>query len=1144
MAKAPIASTLFRFVTTRNPQLLSKEERERGFIYFPTAEKGNSHFLDQLENETDDEGRITYLGSRTATFNNLTTRQIVENVNSDLYDFSLWLMKNKNTVTSEEAALKSTGVVQLTTNQLVNLWDNLFYQVVSKKSDAVREAIIQMIVADNFLKKDDSQTTKSLITDEIDLQRLANAYVVITKDVATNHLTQQTTQRNANTRDFQYLDNGLNAFDARIKAEAYTTAIEEVRDAIQINETENIAAYDTAETAYQASITAAYAAATESVDSDTGEKTYTNLTLPAFSFEETTIFKSGFLDNKVSSSTLNVVNDLVAKGIETEDRLMDRIEEEAGNLSSELYDDPDNSEKVVLYNGSFIRVSKKDLPEFTFSASAEKSLKDSSKMVLALNLASGYEAATISSNELEITFDEGTIEDKIALNAESATTNTVLLTSYPEYISVPATATSFNIAGMLTLNNGVEIVMDTNIVIGGTRAHGGATRKLAQETNIEHHGIKKMGVGDFRRVDQEVCCYVPGEVSRIENIMAKEYKERATRQLLSSETTSETITENEVENLTDTTTSERNELSSEVSSILNSDKSENYGASAGVNGTFGAPGGTSSISFGAEAFYNGASSSSSSNANSTSQTYAEDVTVRALERVVQKVTKKRTSRILREFEENNKHGFDNREGTSHVTGVYRWVDKIYTNKLINYGKRLMYEFNVPEPSKFFKEAIVEFIEGGEQTQIDSIPTGLVLPDKPRTLPWYIKSAANITGQNYQKFAGWYNAEVAAPPTWNLKIAKSFSGGEYAESGGSRQFSFNDLEIPEGYRVNKLQWTFEFKPGVNGNTDAKLLIANKQVAIKRLTSGQPGNLATPSTGWVNTPFHTEGSIPISLVGWDLGSFILNVTVNCFATGENLMNWRNETYNSILSAYQERVNEYNDSLYANFVPNLPDTEDQTNRLQFNPLLNRSLEKRELKRLAIQMMAKPFNILTAKNNYLGASFTSINMTSSFEKHAEYIKFFEQCFDWEIMAYKFYPYFYAQISKWKELFRQSNGTDHIFQAFLQSSMARMVVPVRPGFEEAVTYFLETGDIWMGDQMAIESDDDLYLSIAEELQSTEGVVEKEWETRVPTALTIVQADSAPLTENGLPCCHNEDETENLAHGTSIMVGKDETPSV
>ena len=73
---------------------------------------------------------------------------------------------------------------------------------------------------------------------------------------------------------------------------------------------------------------------------------------------------------------------------------------------------------------------------------------------------------------------------------------------------------------------------------------------------------------------------------------------------------------------------------------------------------------------------------------------------------MQKTTKKRTSRILREFEENNKHGYDNRQGESHVTGVYRWVDKIYKNRLVNYGKRLMYEFNVPEPSRFFKKAIV------------------------------------------------------------------------------------------------------------------------------------------------------------------------------------------------------------------------------------------------------------------------------------------------------------------------------------------------------------------------------------------------------------------------------------------------------
>ncbi|MEM7086417.1 MAG: hypothetical protein AAF489_09555 [Bacteroidota bacterium] len=1141
MAKAPIASTLFRFVTTRNPQLLSKEERERGFVYFPTAEKGNSHFLDQLENEVDDESRITYLNNRTATFNNLTTRQIVENVNSDLYDFSHWLMKNKNIVTSEEAAAKATGVTQLTTAQLVNLWDNLFYQVVSKKSDAVREAIIQMIVADNFLKKDDSQTTKSLITDDIDLQRLANAYVVITKDVATNHLTQSNTQRSASRKDYNYLDQQLTAFEAAVKVEAYETAVEEIKEAININRSENSAAYSLAYATYEEELASAYSNATKSTDPDTGYATYTGLVLPDFSFSRNSILAEGYLDDKASPATLSIVSELTKAGIDDEISLVERLEEEASQLSAQVEEGVLNNSKTVLYNGTLITVSKHNVPEFTFSASAQTSLKDSSQMILALNLATGYEAVEVTSNTLSLLFDTEVTESNVLLQVENATTQTAVLTSYPEVISIPPNAKSFKLLGSFTLDNGEELEIEANLEIDQNRTYGSASRKTAPANDVEHHGVKKVGVADFRKVDQEVCCYVPGEVSRIENILAKEYKERATRSLLSSETTSETTTEKEVENLTDTSTSERNELASEVSSILTSDESKDYGASAGVNGTFGGP--TSSISFGADAFYNGASSSSSSNSNSSSQTYAEEVTTRALERVVQKVTKKRTSRILREFEENNKHGFDNREGTSHVTGVYRWVDKIYNNKLINYGKRLIYEFDVPEPSKFFKDAIWETIDGQTPTQIESLPADLVLPAKPRPLPPQMKDARAIKWNNYQYWGARYNAEVKHPPMWEVKVAKAFSGGEFAEANGSRQFSFNDLEVPEGHYAYKATWTFDFRPASNGNVDAKLIIGNVEYPIVK-SEGVTGNLASPSSDEFDLPHIGAGAIPVSVVGWDLGSFVVNVTIHCHPTSETVNNWKNETYNAIVEAYQERVNEYNDSLFATFVPDLPSAVDEKSKLEFNPLLNRALEKRELKRLAIQMLAKPFGILTAKNNYRGGSNTNINLNSAFEKHAQYIKFFEQCFDWEIMAYSFYPYFYAQMDKWKELFRQSNGTDHIFQAFLQSSMARMVVPVRPGFEEAVTYFLETGDIWMGNQLAIESDDDLYLSIAEELQSTEGVVEKEWETRVPTALTIVQSDSAPLTENGLPCCHNEDSTENLAYGTSIMVGKDETPSV
>ena len=57
-----------------------------------------------------------------------------------------------------------------------------------------------------------------------------------------------------------------------------------------------------------------------------------------------------------------------------------------------------------------------------------------------------------------------------------------------------------------------------------------------------------MGIADFRRVEQEVCCYVAGEVSHIENVMAKEFKERATRNFVRTENTIETTRETEIEN--------------------------------------------------------------------------------------------------------------------------------------------------------------------------------------------------------------------------------------------------------------------------------------------------------------------------------------------------------------------------------------------------------------------------------------------------------------------------------------------------------------------------------------------------------------------------------------------------------------------
>src|SRR5690554_6765348 len=164
--------------------------------------------------------------------------------------------------------------------------------------------------------------------------------------------------------------------------------------------------------------------------------------------------------------------------------------------------------------------------------------------------------------------------------------------------------------------------------------------------------------------------------------MAREFKEKSTRNLLRTEQTTELTSETTIENINDTTTTERNELSSETAKLLQQDKSFDISGSVTVSKdskVFGSV--TANVSTG----YN--SSSSSSESNIEAKNYAKEITERALERIEQKTTEKRTYKILKEFEENNKHGFDNRKGTQHVTGVYRWGDKIYDNELVKYEKR-------------------------------------------------------------------------------------------------------------------------------------------------------------------------------------------------------------------------------------------------------------------------------------------------------------------------------------------------------------------------------------------------------------------------------------------------------------------------
>jgi hypothetical protein len=119
--------------------------------------------------------------------------------------------------------------------------------------------------------------------------------------------------------------------------------------------------------------------------------------------------------------------------------------------------------------------------------------------------------------------------------------------------------------------------------------------------------------------------------------------------------------------------------------------------------------------------------------------------------------------------------------------------------------------------------------------------------------------------------------------------------------------------------------------------------------------------------------------------------------------------------------------------------------------------------------------------------------------------------------MDYTFYPYYWADRKQWQEMYL-SESIDPLFRSFLQAGLARVIVTVKPGFEKAVQYFLETGNVWFGGDTPVIGDE-LYMSIAQEMIAPTGTPQgKYWITRIPTTLTILQSGSTGLpTLDGQP---------------------------
>ncbi|WP_370895570.1 hypothetical protein [Chryseobacterium gossypii] len=1136
------SQTLFRFATMRNAELSDPKNKERRFI-FRDFRSQNGVFDAKLNSST----TLKKLCERPEDLPlTILSEESLKAIDPAFYDLAVWVARNKTKVTKAEFDAKINEYKQLQHPIIVidsKIWDNLIYQVVTQKDFYAKETLMQFLHLNHILlnydgarqeQYDDVIKAKVVLPKELFKMEASSASnstasnnETIIPKVRFSEKSMQMAEASMHLKANQSLASALEGlekaylkeYDQNYK-EAYSKYLEEIKP-VQ-------AEYDNLvkEQEYQKEIFMA----AENHEALSNLKYIPVPEISAFTFEFRPEIQADELSRKLEQDNLASLCRIFGasdpatalNGISTFTEIFQAIEQNSQLLQQTIVNNTVlNPQISTTVGGVVVPVTNSVagntiIPFFartsTITMSFDHLMMISTDLSLPKYIVSGNfhvkgggqiivsssEVFNYNSPNVSILFsDNQRIPGRIIENYEiielegEVTLNDGLVYIMQATLNVTSSNTyKFEGPGTFTLKDKGNPPTDPGT--GNPPANPGTPVNPNDIFIPSGFGMKNIGIADYRKVEQSTYCYVEGDVSHIENIMAREYREKSTRRLKRSESQITKSTESEKEKLTDTTSTERNEMQNEVSKILQ--ESKDFATQAGFSVGWG---GGSSVSpkYMLNTAANYATHNSKEESIRQAVTEAKEITARALDRIVTKVKEERIDKILEEYEENNKHGFDNTKGSSHVVGVYRWVDKVVKNQIYNYGKRMMFEFMIPEPAKLHSLGMK--VSNNTENQ-------LIKPIDPReAAAMQIKDWSALADSTKLKYwLGYYNVEVDERLEPVVYVGKAI---DYSSTESKQASSKSDtIAIPEHYITESfvVQRANAF-PGYNGwGNGASLFVGGNDSA----------------GGFLR--FVRE--VPITIATTNAHYFHATVNIKCVLQEEYKNGWLQKAFNKIIEAYETELAKYETAL--------ADAKAIGTQIKgSNPGFYRKIENTILRRNCISYMLNqnPNATLTfgKKRYYTNDSAATETFTNTdilvdhdLDQYAAFVKFMEQAFEWEIMSYHFYPYYWGERKSWADLY-QFDDNDPIFRAFMQSGMARVIVTVRPGFEEAVRHFMATGQIWNGGEVPV-IDDPLFLSIVDELRAQKATKEGEpWREKIPTSLTILQAGSIGLkVEKALPC--------------------------
>ena len=430
------------------------------------------------------------------------------------------------------------------------------------------------------------------------------------------------------------------------------------------------------------------------------------------------------------------------------------------------------------------------------------------------------------------------------------------------------------------------------LVPGPCPPQSAATPEEGVTVPTGHGEGRILGVADLMVLEQSLLRYELGDIAHIENVLLNERRSRKFRTATTTEREELVETETTETKEQDLSSSERFELQTESETVMSQQASREAGLT--ISASYGP-------SVDATSNFNISSNTSREESSRAAATYAREVTTKAVQRVQQRALKRRFLRTVSEVEEVNFHGFDNRGGQGDISGIYRFVDKISRAQVVNYGKRLMFEFLVPEPAAFLRYAATRR-PADESFPARPEPPGYCLADGASFAPL---QPFDVNPDNYAYWAGKYGAEDVTPAPPQFVIASGAKKSpEQMPTQGSRKINNDllDVSIPEGYLP---QSAFV---NLYGETQAGKHQLVVQVQDKQAFYVEPTDDAFT---WV-VRLEPTPTLSVTLNSIGFHNYEILATVFCTLSPERYEEWQLKTFASIMGAYAERKSRYDQAL----------------------------------------------------------------------------------------------------------------------------------------------------------------------------------------------------------------------------------------